>query len=114
MKPASITAAYVVLYPQLSEVARAHGYALATHGTNTRDMDLVAIPWTELAVDALTLVRAMRDAVGGCFVCVDREVDDKYYHDGWPTQKPHGRVAYSIHLTGAGSGGPYLDVMPRQ
>jgi len=36
-------------------------------------------------------------------------------HRESPTNKPHGRVAYSIHLTDAGSESPYFDVsvMPK-
>lgn len=113
MKPSSRTAAYVLLYPQLAEVARAFGYALAIHGSMNRDMDLVAIPWTERAVDPFTLVNAMKEAVGGWWWGPDV---DQWYPDGMPTRKPHGRMAYSIHLTDRGSEGPYLDVsvIPRE
>lgn len=112
MKAATVTAAYAVMYPKLAEVARANGYALAVHGTAARDFDLVAIPWTEAAVDALTLVKALRGVAGGCWWSPE---SDKWYPDGSPNQKPHGRVAWSVHLTDRGSEGPYLDisVMPR-
>jgi len=45
--PAASAAFYAVVYPTLRDVAKLHGYALAIHGTMTRDFDLVAIPWTE-------------------------------------------------------------------
>jgi hypothetical protein len=114
MKAASVTAAYTVLYAKLAETARANGYALAVHGTAARDFDLVAIPWSAAAVDALTLIKALKDVAGGCWHHPDPEVD-KWFPDGSPTTKPHGRVAYSIHLTDRGADGPYLDVsvMPR-
>lgn len=114
MKPASLTAAYAVLYPRLAEVARTLGYALAAHGTMGRDFDLVAIPWTEEAVDALVLVNALKEAAGGCWHHPDPALD-AWFPTGNPTKKPHGRIAYSIHLTDRGCGGAYLDVsvMPR-
>ena len=113
MKAASVTAAYVVFYPCLCDVAREHGYALAIHGTMQRDCDLVAIPWTDKAVAALTLVKALREVAGGCWH--NPEVDH-WFPRGSPTIKPHGRVAWSIHLTNKGGEGPYFDVsvMPRR
>jgi hypothetical protein len=33
------------LYPELSEIARSHGYALAVHGSLARDFDLICVPW---------------------------------------------------------------------
>lgn len=112
MKAASVTAAYAVFYPKLAEAARANGYALAMHGTMTRDCDLVAIPWTDAAVDPLTLCKALRDAVGACWWNPEC---DHYWPNGNASIKPHGRVAYSLHLTDRGSEGPYFDVsvMPR-
>lgn len=114
IKPApGPAAAYVTLYPELVRVAREHGYALAVHGSVRRDFDLVAIPWTDEATDALTLIKALKAATGG--VTHGSEWDD-CVPDCSPTKKPHGRVAYSVHFTEQGAKGPYLDVsvMPRQ
>jgi hypothetical protein len=47
MKPANNAAIYACMYPELAEIARKHGYALAVHGSFARDMDLVAVPWVE-------------------------------------------------------------------
>ncbi|SAL03512.1 hypothetical protein AWB81_06438 [Caballeronia arationis] len=47
MKPANYGPVYCALYPQLAEIARKHGWALAIHGSLARDFDLVCIPWTE-------------------------------------------------------------------
>jgi hypothetical protein len=112
MKAATVTAAYAVFYPRLCEVARANGYALAIHGTMQRDCDLVAIPWTDEAVDPVALVNALQAESGGCWT--HPEWDD-IAPNGTPTKKPHGRVAYSVHLTDRGGQGPYFDisVMPR-
>ena len=37
---------YAAMYHGLCDVARAHGYALAIHGTVTSDLDIIACPWT--------------------------------------------------------------------
>jgi len=89
---------YAWIYWWLVPVAREHGYALALHGSMGRDLDVVAVPWTDEAVSAEELYEALVSFV-----------------PGWartePTAKPHGRVAYQIIL----GGGAYVDVsvMPR-
>jgi hypothetical protein len=105
-------ACYALLYPALVEAARGHGYALALHGSMTRDCDLIAVPWTDTASEALEMILALKVVCGGVFVHTDF---DDLVKDGQPTTKPHGRVDYSIHLTNDGCQGPYLDisVMPR-
>ena len=47
MKPANNAPVYVALYPDLAEIFRRHGYALAIHGSLARDCDLIGVPWTE-------------------------------------------------------------------
>lgn len=90
---------YGALYPELREAARHHGYALAVHGSLTKDLDVVAVPWTEDAADNVTLARAVCEAAGGFFT-------------GGRDVGPHGRLRYTIHL---GKTGGYVDlsVMPR-
>ena len=45
MKEANYAPIYCGLYPQLAEITRKHGYALAIHGSLARDFDLICIPW---------------------------------------------------------------------
>lgn len=82
-----------------------NGYALALHGSMGRDLDLVAIPWTDEAVAAEELVERIRELVDGFIV------DHPDHPETNPTHKPHGRLAWAIHV-GAGA---YIDlsVMPR-
>ena len=47
MKPPNFAPLYAALYPEIAEVARSHGYALAVHGRMARDFDLIAVPWAE-------------------------------------------------------------------
>lgn len=87
------------------EIAREHGYAIAVHGSETRDLDLIAVPWTELASDPVTLIDAIGLAIPAYLTESTAEGEP------WPRKKPHGRLCWSLHL----GGGPYLDisVMPR-
>ena len=105
-------ALYAVMYPELVRIARAHGYALAIHGSMTRDFDLIAVPWTDQAGEPFPMVEEMKYAVRGVYL--HHEVDH-IVKDGKAEDKPHGRRAWSIHLTEKGCDGPYIDlsVMPR-
>lgn len=73
------------MYPELAEIARRHGYALAVHGSLRRDFDLIAIPWVESPgshddlINEITTKFAVR-LIGGA------------------TEKPHGRVAYTLSV----------------
>jgi hypothetical protein len=96
----------------LLQIAKDHGYSLAVHGSVHRDLDLVAIPWIEEASDPLDLIRAMKEATRTV------TTGDEWDHirpDCSPTQKPHGRLAYALHVTNSGMYGGYLDVsvMPK-
>lgn len=88
-------AAYIALYPRLSEKAAEHGYALAIHGSFARDMDVIAVPWTAEASDAETLVRELVAHIRQLWMADD---------GAWmvvatpPEPRPHGRVTWSITL----------------
>lgn len=90
---------YQDILPMLRLMARTHGYALTLHGSGQRDLDLVAIPWTEDAKSAEVLVTALA-------FCIHAQADEP------PIEKPHGRWGWVIQL----GGGLYIDlsVMPRQ
>lgn len=105
-------AAYVALYPMLQQIAKRHGYALAVHGSLHRDFDIVAIPWIDEATEPLSLIKAFKKAIGAV---TQSDETDYLIKDCSPKPKPHGRVAYSLHVTNKGMYGGYLDVsvMPR-
>lgn len=90
---------YCALYPELATIARAHGYALAIHGSLQRDMDLICIPWIELPADPEVVV----DAITSRFHI--KRVG------GPPTVKPHGRLAYTVSV-GFGECAIDLSFMP--
>ncbi len=94
---------YVMAYTKLERIAWRHGYALALHGSMSRDLDLIAIPWTEDADSSEILLAAF------CKFITDKaEVD---LNPGKPTKKPHGRCSYAIPI---GHDGHYIDlsIMP--
>lgn len=81
--------------------AKRCGYAIGWHGSMARDLDLIAVPWTEHAYPPEEMVAHVVKSVRGWIKPSDK----------CPTQKPHGRLAWSIHLLGTGT---YIDlsVMP--
>lgn len=102
---------YERLIGPLREVARAHGYALAVHGTLAYDIDLVACPWSEPLSEAKVLAEAIQqkaeEIIGFAFDS-DRAsaANPRYFEQGCPGSKPHGRLAWTFHL----GGGPYIDL----
>jgi hypothetical protein len=74
--------------PAAREVARFNGYAVAVHGSLKRDIDLIAVAWTDQAVSPDELVAALRGAIAGCLGnCIVL---------GDAAEKPHGRIAYTL------------------
>lgn len=74
--------------PAIREAARFQGYAVAVHGSLKRDIDLIAVAWTEQAKPPQELVRAIMGAVGGilgnCHMLTAL------------SDKPHGRLACTL------------------
>ena len=62
---AACMAAYAALIVPIRRVAQRFGYAIAQHGSLARDIDLVAIPWTDEAVAPELLVEAIVGLVKG-------------------------------------------------
>lgn len=119
MKPANPAPFYACLYPALCDRAREHGYALAIHGTVATDLDLIAVPWTTAAVEAETLMLALKAQLGAFNYremlqhecgswATPEEIDDMVAaehkrideprgpHDC--ALKPHGRKAWNLYL----------------
>ena len=88
---------YVTYYGMLSEIAKEYGYALAVHGSVTRDFDLIAVAWVENPKPHLELIKAIAEKVGVAH-------GSRFYDT--VEEKPHNRIAYTIHC---GAGG-YFDI----
>ena len=86
MKPANFAPVYACLYPQLAEIARSHGYALAAHGSLGRDFDLICVPWKDNpdppqeVVDSFTTTFSIKEV-------------------GKPEYKNHKRLVYTLSLS---------------
>ena len=77
---------------RVREIARECGYAVAVHGSEKRDLDLVAIPWIIEAEPAEYLVDRLCAEIG----LVPREMPDPWQTEQ-PEDKPHGRRAWSLN-----------------
>ena len=95
MKEPTFAPAYVGLFPILSEVAQKHGYALAVHGSVSRDFDLVAVPWIKDASEAAALMIAIANQIhismGGR--------QGNMVPLSTPEQKPHGRLSWAMPIS---------------
>lgn len=100
---------YQSLVPTIRRVARESGYAIGLHGSMTRDLDLIAAPWTKKAVSSETLALRIEKAV--CKYRFIRSYKQLRKVVATYKPKPHGRIAYVI-MTGQRT---YIDlsVLPR-
>lgn len=109
--------AYERLIGPIRDKARELGYAVGVHGSVARDIDLIACPWTDEAVDEVELAEALAATIaannGGVSFMHPDEADVEWFKAGCqPHGKAHGRRCWCFHL----GGGPYIDlsVMPRR
>jgi hypothetical protein len=105
----SLVCIYAQLLPRIREKGKELGYAIAIHGTMSRDLDLLAVPWIEDAAEPIELVNAIAEAVDG-YVIGDG-TDNRGHVSENPTVQPHGRLSWNI----CWGGKPFIDlsVMPR-
>lgn len=100
----SIAIYYLAKLPLIRDTARKLGYAVAIHGSLSRDFDLIAVPWVEDARPVDELVEAVRLAINGTIIPTGTPGGrwDKATEQFVPVQvvnpaiKPHGRLAWSI------------------
>jgi hypothetical protein len=76
----------------LRERAKALGYALAVHGSLERDIDLIAVPWTDQARKPEALINSIRQVLNEIYP-VELEVGPNVEHP-----KPHGRLCWSFWI----------------
>lgn len=91
---------YANVLPLIREVAREQGYAIGVHGSQLRDLDVIAVPWVEWAKTGEVLARTICAALEGVIVN-DEKADPNDWTRRNPQPKPLGRVGWSIQL-GAG------------
>lgn len=93
MKPATHSPLYVVFFPELAEIARRHGYAMAAHGSIASDFDLICIPWVESAGEPEDVIAE-----------ISREFS--FPTLGTPSLREHGRRVWTLSMGGPG----YIDL----
>lgn len=91
----------------LGEVARQHGYALAVHGSLERDIDLIAVPWTEGATKPDSLALALFHVCEAVFTAQWPAPESPPAPGSLlnPVVKPYGRLGWVVHLPGT-----YIDL----
>ncbi len=77
---------------RIRELAREVGYAIAVHGTQERDLDIVAAPWTTDAVGNHALLKHLAKGL---------QINGKPAFVRAIERKPHGRYAATILMEGA-------------
>jgi hypothetical protein len=90
---------YARVFTQARIIAWQYGYACVMHGSFTRDLDLLLVPWEDRAGPNYDqLLKLIADASGLRF----RDGKEHAYEStvDW-TDKPHGRKACSLFFPGA-------------
>lgn len=83
---------YAVLYQDFRKAALDCGYALALHGSMARDLDLIAVAWVPEAKPVEDLVTAISERIG--------KTAFTNYHLDTGSEKPHGRICYTLSISG--------------
>jgi hypothetical protein len=78
---------YARVYTQVRCTAWMYGYAALMHGSFTRDLDILMVPWTDQASPAVTPERLIKTICGRCNLQENGRP---------PSEKPHGRISYTL------------------
>lgn len=58
-------AIYAQLLPTIRQVAKDCGWGIGIHGSMLKDLDIIAIPWTDEALQGKEMVEKVCEAIGG-------------------------------------------------
>lgn len=81
---------YAEYFYTLKEIARRYGYNLVIHGSMSRDLDLIAIPWQEKTKPHLKMVKRFAKVLGGTILMAGKKEHCSVMHKG--------RLAYVIDI----------------
>lgn len=87
---------YARIFTQARIIAWGYGYACVMHGSFTRDLDLLLVPWTEQARD--NHEQLMRLIAESCELRFSDGLEDIYKAKVDFTKKPNGRKACSLYF----------------
>lgn len=72
---------------KLRSLAHQVGYAIGVHGTQEKDLDVIAAPWCEDAVGNYDLLKHLAEGMNARIVAIERKVLGRYAAtlqvDGW-------------------------------
>jgi len=71
---------------KIRSIAKQVGYAIAVHGSQERDLDIIATPWVETAIDNCELMVYLAEELNGRILEIEK--------------KPVGRYACTIQIDG--------------
>lgn len=91
---------YARVFTQARCVAWQYGYTCVMHGSFTRDLDLLLVPWTEQAKG--NDEQLLKLIASSCDLRFSDGVDEIYKAKVDFTTKPHGRKSCSLHFKGFG------------
>jgi hypothetical protein len=92
-----IPAYNAVLFAAMQRTCRQFGYALAIHGSMHKDLDLLAVPWTDQAVAPAFLVDQLVTQHG--LIPIHSSHPPTASDDDFgPSMKPHGRQSWMFSL----------------
>ena len=95
---------YASMLPQIIEIGKLCGYAIAVHGTASHDFDLIAVPWVHNALPGFELVHRIAAQFG---LYIQGEGQSVQRHS--PEPKSHGRTGWSLYFHPHFLG-PYIDI----
>lgn len=85
---------YPRVYKIIVAIARRHGYAAAIHGSQTRDLDIILIPWVDNVSRPEEVVKD---------ICINANL---YQRVSDPSaSKPHGRLVWTLSKSDVIPGG---------
>ena len=111
------TAFYGNIYNRIAELGYENGYCLALHGSVATDMDIVAVPWIEDAIEPYELLKKIVNLFYEGASVKGNSGEEYGSRKDWMNKefpetdedlyslKPHGRKAYTIYL-----GDPYSNI----
>lgn len=87
---------YALYFEFLKEIAREHGYNLVLHGSMARDLDLIAIPWTDTPRPEQGMIQQFQEYLTG-------KLEEIPF-----TVLPGGRHSYVINLNRGNKHGEWV------
>mgnify|MGYP001138926750 CR=1 FL=1 len=83
---------YAFYFEAIKEIGEQYGYNIVLHGSMNRDLDLIAIPWSEKISDRIEMLNRIAEVIGGYILEETEEQREKFRN------KFHGRQCYIINI----------------